>query len=182
MTVLPSTSGVYNRSESLDYSEHQTDCENTSTSSSGSSQTFQPDISDGESTNTFDGFDQSDVKPLPKKGKGSLNTVQYGLLQCNRVPTYKCHEKNCNYTGKSLRELNVHHIDNHGDVQCTGCDKLFKTPSSMKRHAYCHGELAYVCDMCKEGFAFKSELKFHRTVHHTVYSFHCMAKDCRKCT
>ena len=37
VTVLPSTSGVYNRSESLDYSEHLTDGENTSTSSSGSS-------------------------------------------------------------------------------------------------------------------------------------------------
>ena len=58
--------------------------------------------------------------------------------------------------------------------------KFFKTPSSMKHHAYCHGELAYVCDECKEGFAFKSELKFHHTVHCKVHSFHCMAKDCEK--
>ena len=88
--------------------------------------------------------------------------------------------KNCNYTGKSLHELNIHHIDEHGDVQCTGCDKLFKTPSSMKHHAYCHGELAHVGDMCKEGFTFKSELKFHQAVQCTIHSFHCMAKDCRK--
>ena len=46
----------------------------------------------------------------------------------------------------------------------------------MKRHAYSHGELAYICDVCNEGFAFKTELKFH----HMVYSFHCMAKDCGK--
>ena len=47
----------------------------------------------------------------------------------------------------------------------------------MKCHAYCHGELKYVCDICKEGLAFESELRFHCTVHHMVYSFHCMAKN-----
>ena len=36
-TVLPSTSGTYNRSDSPDYSEHLSDGENTSNSSSGSS-------------------------------------------------------------------------------------------------------------------------------------------------
>ena len=168
---------MYNRSNSPDYSEQHTEGENTSISSSW---TFKPDISDGESTDTFDGFDHDDIKPLPKKGKGSLNTVQYGLRRHKQICTYKCHEKNCNYVGKSLHELNTHHINNHGDVQCTGGDKLFKTPSSMKHHAYCHGELAYMCDVCKEGFAFKSELKFHRTVHCMVHSFHYMAKDCGK--
>ena len=46
-----------------------------------------------------------------------------------------------------LRELNQHHVDNHGDVKCTGCDKLFKTPSSMKCHAYCH-DTSPLCAMC----------------------------------
>ena len=99
---------------------------------------------------------------------------------CKRICTYKCQEKNCEFTGKLLHDLNLHHIENHGDVQCTGCDKLFKTPSSMKCHAYCHGELPFVWDVCKEGFAFKSELQFHKTVHHMVHSFHCVAKDCGK--
>ena len=40
--------------------------------------------------------------------------------------------------------------------------------------------LPYVCDVCKEGFAFKSELSFHRTVHRTVSSFHCVSKGCGK--
>ena len=71
-------------------------------------------------------------------------------------------------------------MDNHNDVKCTGCDKLFKTPSSMKRYAYCHGKLRFLCNVCNEGFAFKSELKFHKTVHHKVYSFHCVAKNCGK--
>ena len=68
----------------------------------------------------------------------------------------------------------------HNDVKCTGCDKLFKTRSSMKHHAYCHGNLRFVCNVYNEGFAFKSELKFHKTVHRKVYSFHCVAKNCSK--
>ena len=116
-------------------------------------------------------------EPVPKKGKSSLNTVQYGLKHCKRIHTYRCHEENCDFTGKSLCELNEHHFDLHGEVKCTGCDKTFKTPSSMKHHAYCHGELKYFCDVCKEGFAFESELRFHPIVHQTVYSFHCMANN-----
>ena len=74
------------------------------------------------------------MKPIPKKRKGSLNTVQYGLRHHKKICTYECHEENCTFTGRSLCELNVHHIDLHGEVQCTGCDKMFKTPSSMKHH------------------------------------------------
>ena len=28
----------------------------------------------------------------------------------------------------------------------------------MKHHAYCHAELKFICDVCKQGFAFESEL------------------------
>ena len=90
VTVLPSTSNIYKQSDSPVYSEYQTDCDNASISSSGSSQTFNPDLSDGDSDVTFDGFDPSDIKPKPKKGKGSLNTVQYGLRWHKRIRTYKC--------------------------------------------------------------------------------------------
>ena len=106
--------------------------------------------------------------------------VQFGLRRRKRQGIYRCHEKNCAYTGKSLRELNQHHVDNHSDVKCTGCDKRFETLSSMKRHAYCHGKLPFVCNVCKEGFAFNNELKFHKTIHHKVYSYHCVAKNCGK--
>ena len=50
----------------------------------------------------------------------------------------------------------------------------------MKRHAYYHGKLSFICDVCKEGFAFNSELNFHKTVHHKVHSYHCVAKNCGK--
>ena len=50
----------------------------------------------------------------------------------------------------------------------------------MKRHAYCHGKLPHVCDVCNDGFAFRSELDFHKTVHCTVSSYHCVSKGCGK--
>ena len=169
------------RSDSPVYSEQHKDNDgNLSESSSGSSCSFHPDLSDRESTDTFGGFDHDDSKPSPKKGTCKLNTVHFGLRQRKQVRTYRCQTENCKYIGKSLRELNVHHIDNHDKVQCDGCEKVFNTPSSMKRHSYCHGDLPHVCDVCKEGFAFKSELSFHRTVHHTVSSFHCVSKGCGK--
>ena len=86
--------------------------------------------------------------------------MQYGLKCRKRICVYKCHEENCTYTGKSLHELNIHHIDLHGEVQCTGCDKMFKTPSSMKCHVYCHGELTYMCNVCKEALLLKANSSF----------------------
>ena len=68
-TVLPSTSNTYQCSDSQDYSGNLTDGDNVSVSSSGSSRTFEPDISDGESDKTFDGFDPSDLNTLIKNGK-----------------------------------------------------------------------------------------------------------------
>ena len=93
-TSLLCTLGVYKRSESPDSSDHPMEDERDSDSSSGSSQTFEPNISDRDSMDTFDGFDENDVKRNPIKGKGLLNTVQYRLKHCKRHRIYKCHEKN----------------------------------------------------------------------------------------
>ena len=75
----------------------------SSSGSSGSSRTYEPEISDGDSDKTFDGFDESDLKPLPKSRKGSLNTVQFGLRRRKHLCIYRCHENNCNNSGKSVR-------------------------------------------------------------------------------
>ena len=163
------------------YSEHSAEpSDNGYESSSGSSGSFHPDFSKEDSSDTFDGFDETDIKPELQKGTGKLNTVHFGLRRRKRVRTYRCQIKNCDHSCKSMRELNEHHMKNHDKVQCIGCEKTFNTPSSMKRHAYCHGELPFVCDVCNEGFAFKSELAFHHTVHRKVSSFHCVSKGCGK--
>ena len=126
--------------------------------SSGSSHTFEPALSGGDSTDTFNGFEQDDLKPSPKKGKGSLNTVQFGLQRRKHVRTYRCQQKNCNYSGKSLRELNIHHVGNHEKVYCSGCDKVFKTPSSMKRHAIVMGTYLMYVMFVMRGMRFRVNL------------------------
>ena len=72
---------MYARSDSPVYSEHETDdVENLNESSSGSSRSFVPSLSDGDSSDTFDSFGQEDLPTSPsKKGKGSLNMVHFGL-------------------------------------------------------------------------------------------------------
>ena len=97
--VFPSTSN-YRRSDSPVFTDNEMDGDHAS--SSGSSRTYEPELSDGESENTFDGFDENDLKPLPKTGKGSLNTVQFGLRRRKRLRIYRCHENNCKYSGKSV--------------------------------------------------------------------------------
>ena len=185
-TSIPSSIRAYARSDSPVYSEcdSENDVDNRSESSSGSSKSYKPSGSDGDSSDTFEGFspkDLSEPQPSPlKKVRSTLNTVHFGLRRRKRVRNYRCQQKDCQFLSKSLRELNDHHVNNHDQVCCKGCDKTFKTPSSMKRHAYSHGRLPYLCDLCNRGFAFQSELDFHKTVHRTISSYHCVSKGCGK--
>ena len=87
---------------------------------------------------------------------GKLRTVEYGLKKRKRVCSYICHEGGCTFVGKSICELNKHHVKLHKDVLSENCNKSFKTPSSLKRHSYSHRELKFPCDQCDEAFAFHS--------------------------
>ena len=134
-----------------------------------------------DSDATFEGFEpltEEDQEKLTKLGK--LRTTEYGLKKRKRVRSYICHKGGCTFVGKSIWELNEHHVKLHKDVLCEVCNRSFKTPSSLKRHSYSHGELKFSCDQCNESFAFQSELNFHKTIHHRIPTFKCMSKNCDK--
>ena len=153
-TVTPEfglkASKVYKRSDSPTYS----------IKSSGASKGHS-DHDEDNSDATFDGFEpltEEDQEKFTKLGK--LRTIEYGLKKRKQVRSYICHEGGCTFVGKSINELNEHHVKLHKDVLCEDCNKSFKTPSSLKRHSYSHGELKFPCNQCDEAFAFQSELIF----------------------
>ena len=74
---------------------------------------------DDNSDATFEGFEpltEEDQEKLTKLGK--LRTIEYGLKKRKRVQSYICHEGGCTFIGKSIRELNEHHVKLHKDVLC----------------------------------------------------------------
>ena len=159
----------YKRSDSPEYSM----------SSIGASECDSVHGSDSDAT--FEGFEHFTEEQENKLNNiGKLTTVSFCLKKRKRVRSYICHEGGCTFVGKSIRDLNEHHVNLHNNVTCETCQKMFKTPSSLKRHSYCHGELKFICNHCDDAFAFKSELNFHKTVHKKIPTFKCMFTNCNK--
>ena len=111
----------------------QSDSPTFSITSSGASECYSDHDEDTDSDAIFEGFDpltEEDQEKLTKLGK--LRTTEYGLKKRKRVRSYICHKGGCTFIGKSIRELNEHHIKLHNDVVRDVCNRSFKTPSSLK--------------------------------------------------
>ena len=87
----------------------------------------------------------------------------------------KC--KMCDETFSSVRDLNLHHRQDHGVVKCPKCDKYFSTQSSLDKHSYSYGELKYNCELCGKCFPFQSRLDQHMMVH-INNKLSCLKKSC----
>ena len=97
------------------------------------------------------------------------------------VPTTPKHSKikhkMCDETFSSVRDLNLHHRQDHGVVKYLKCDKYFSTQSSLDKHSYSHGELKYNCKLCGKCFPFQSRLDQHMMVH-INNKLSCPKKSC----
>ena len=92
--------------------------------------------------------------------------------KCRKI---KC--KMCDETFSSVKDLNLHHKQDHGIVKCTKCDKYFSTQSSLDKHSYSHGELKYNCELCGKCCPFQSRLDQHMMVH-INNKLSCPKKSC----
>ncbi|XP_066106032.1 transcription factor YY2 [Saccopteryx bilineata] len=61
------------------------------------------------------------------------------------------------------------------------CEKMFRDPSSMRKHLHTHGPKSHVCAECGKGFVESSKLKRHHLVHSGEKPFQCTFEGCGKC-
>ena len=89
----------------------------------------------------------------------------------------KC--KMCTEIFGSVKDLNIHHKQDHGIIKCTKCNKYFSIQSSLDKHSYTHGELKFNCELCAKCFPFESRLDQHMLVH-INNKLSCLKKSCDK--
>lgn len=121
---------------------------------------------------------------LQEQTLNNLATLQVGTDSSNKpsnvdpaTPKHrkiKC--KMCDEVFASVRELNVHHRNDHGIVNCTKCSKYFNTQSSLDKHLYSHREPKFNCELCGKCFPFESRLDQHMV----IQKLPCPKKSCDK--
>ena len=120
-------------------------------------------------TSALDALHQQTLERLKPVGDAPNTT------KCERV--IKC--RLCTKTFSTTQDLNNHHREEHGIVDCPQCEKKFTSQSSLDKHLYSHRELKHVCDICGKKFPFESRLVQHSSVH--INNCHsCPVKTCDK--
>ena len=107
-------------------------------------------------------------------GSSRPSGVDSSIPKCRKI---KC--KMCMEIFGSVKDLNIHHKQDHGIVKCTKCDKYFSTQSSLDKHSYTHGELKFNCELCGKCFPFESRLDQYMLVH-INNKLSCPKKSCDK--
>ena len=122
-----------------------------------------------EISNALDALHNKTLAQLQPVGKAPSSTKRERVIKCRL----------CTKTFSSTRDLNNHHREEHGIVDCPQCDKKFTNQCSLDKHLYSHRELKYICELCGKKFPFESRLVQHSSVH--INKRHqCPVKHCTK--
>ena len=116
------------------------------------------------------------LRPLHVETDG---TTRQSELVANPPKLRKIKCKMCAETFISVKNLNVHHKQDHSVVKCNKCDKYFSIQSSLDKHNYSHEELRFNCELCGKCFPFWSRLDQHMTTHINK-KLACPKKSCDK--
>ena len=92
-------------------------------------------------------------------------------IQEKSCRTIRC--KICIDSFGSIRELDEHHLKDHGIVDCDACDKKFEMQTALGKHMYMHIDLRFVCETCRQSFPFKSRLEQHWITHQVEANYMC---------
>ena len=130
---------------------------------------------DAENQETKDSKSATENSPTVK---GALKMKTYALKKkaINKWRSFRCSE--CNEVKRTIKELNIHHRENHNPQLCGICNWSFKLASSLTRHMYDHNEPKLNCDQCDYRCQFESELQTHKITHRKNPSYQCMKANC----
>ena len=123
-----------------------------------------------------DTTDKNTTEP-GKPTKGVFKTKQISIRRSKDPRTFKC--SICDTHTSSLKQLNVHFIETHWQVNCDICGKGFNTPRSLRKHRYSHVEedSQYKCRSCNKRFPFESQLKSHRHMYRRSRNYICASAN-----
>lgn len=127
--------------------------------------------------NTFSRFLACEVGPMGGTGRRHC-MYMYVVNLILAVPFPACSE-NCSQLfalfGSSVFVISfgfdrvhrrVHQEEKPHKCEVEGCDKAFKTPAELSRHAFRHtGEKPHKCDKCDKAFIRYDDLKRHYRIH-----------------
>ena len=126
------------------------------------------DVLHGETMNKLTTL-QVETDGSSRPSDADSNTQKHRKIRC----------KMCNEIFSSVKELNTHHKNDHGIVNCNKFSKYFSTQSSLDKHSYTHGDLKFNCELCGKCFPFESRLDQNMLVH-INNKLSCPKKSCDK--
>ena len=107
-----------------------------------------------------------------KPPRGEWNTTTRGVKRYKRKRKFKC--PSCQQVENSVAKMNTHYRTTHGQLSCQTCQRLFNTPSALRKHSYIHKNNPHRCNKCPKSYAFASQLASHKISHRSVGTYQCM--------